>query len=138
MNAVAHIYDGGPPPRSDGRHARNTWLGLGIHSAASWWWALWYEALVRKGGLAGGTLVAVAAYLVDYHVAHRRLRPGFEQILSPACLVAVYGALAAGFAAGDRLNRRLDDHQVEDGHKSEERRPAERYPSGVIAPEARR
>jgi hypothetical protein len=138
MNAVAHIYDGGPPPATD-RGGRNTVLGFTIHTAASLWWALFFEALPRKfrSGPASSAVAAIA-YIVDYHVVHRRLRPGFEAHLSPPSLFCVYAALAAGFAAAARLNRRLDHHEEENHDEREERRPAERRPQRVVAPEALR
>jgi hypothetical protein len=136
INAVAHIYDGGPPPAHDGRSGRNTALGFGIHTAASAWWALFFEALPRRHRNAvGAAAVAGLAYVVDYHVVHRRFRPGFEAHLSSRSLFAIYAALAAAFALSARLQRRLDHHQVEDRDERDEGRPAERRPQRVIAPE---
>src|SRR5687768_11281612 len=42
INAIAHIYDGGMPPAHDGHGGRNTAVGLGIHTAASLWWAVFF------------------------------------------------------------------------------------------------
>jgi hypothetical protein len=114
MNAIAHIYDGGTPPAHDGDGGRNTWLGLGIHTAASVWWAAFYElGLAGRGNrrpssrllIASG--VAAIAYVVDYYVVNQRFRPGFEAYLSPRSLFAVYAALAAGFALSGRNRRPL-------------------------------
>jgi len=139
INAIAHIYDGGRPPAADGRARRNTALGFGIHTAASLWWALFFEALPpRWRSEPGAAAVSAMAYVVDYHVVHRRLRPGFERHLSPASLACIYIALAAGFAAAARLDRGLDHHQVEDGDERDKRRNAERRPRRMKAPEARR
>ena len=140
MNAVAHIYDGGLPRGRDGGgrvgSRRNTLLGLGIHSAASVWWALFFEALPRRlRDRRGAVAVAGLAYLVDYHVVHRRFRPGFEKHLSTPSLFAIYAALAGGFAIAGRLNRRLDDHQKENRDERDESRPAKRRPHRVVAPE---
>ena len=138
MNAIAHIHDGGPPPAHD-RRGRNTAVGFAIHTAASLWWALFLEALPpRHRAATAASALAALAYVVDYDVVHRRLRPGFEAHLSRASIFAVYASLAAAFALAARLNRRLDDHQEEDRDKRDERRPAERRPHAVIAPEARR
>jgi hypothetical protein len=113
-------------------------VGLGIHSAASVWWALFFEALPRRlRDARGAVVVAGLAYVVDYHVVHRRFRPGFETQLSPQCLFAVYAALAGGFAIAGRLNRRLDDHEKENRDERDERRPAQRGPHRVVAPELR-
>jgi hypothetical protein len=138
MNAVAHIHDGGPPAARD-RGGRNTLTGFAIHTAASVWWAFFLEALPRqqRRGL-GAAAIAAMAFFVDYGVVHRRLRPGFERYLSSPSLFAVYAALAAGFALAARLDRRLDHHEEEDGDEGDERRPAERRPQPVVAPEAPR
>jgi hypothetical protein len=105
INAISHIYDGGPPPAHGGPGARNTAIGLSLHTGASIWWAAFNEAFcgprqkrTPKRTLAAGAATAALAYVVDYHVVHRRFRPGFEAYLSPASMVAVYAALALGFA----------------------------------------
>jgi hypothetical protein len=104
MNAIAHIYDGGPPPARDGTGKRNTLLGFGIHTAASLWWASFYELALATLGrrVLAASSVAILAYLVDYYVVNRRFRPGFERYLSPRAMFAVYAALAAGFALSGR------------------------------------
>jgi hypothetical protein len=138
MNAVAHIYDGGAPPARNGRGSRNTAVGITIHTAASLWWAVFFEALpprLRTG--AGAALVSAIAYVVDYHFVHRRFRPGFEAHLSPRSLFAVYATLAGGYALGAVLQRRLDHHQEEDRDERDERGHAQRGPRRVVAPEAR-
>ena len=48
MNAVTHIYDGGEPPAHDGVNGRNTLLGFAIHTAASVWWALFFEGVFGR------------------------------------------------------------------------------------------
>jgi hypothetical protein len=116
MNAVAHIYDGGAPLAHDGNGRRNTLLGCAIHTAASVWWAAFYELALaaqprRKPLLTAGALSAIA-YVVDYYVVARRFRPGFEAFLSPRGLFAVYAALAAGYAFSARDHRtRVGDRQ---------------------------
>lgn len=131
MNAVAHIYDGGRPVGQDGRHGRNAALGLGIHMAASVWWAVFFEGLFGRGArrspggaVAAASTVAAAAYIVDYHVVGRRFRPGFEKFLSSRGLLAVYSALAAGFIFAAQLGR-LHDHEKEDRDEGDKGRPAE-------------
>jgi hypothetical protein len=105
INAVSHIYHGGPPPADEGRGGSNTAIGLSLHTGASIWWAAFHEAFsgplekrTPQRTLAAGAATAAMAYVVDYHVVHRRFRPGFEAYLSPASMVAVYAALALGFA----------------------------------------
>jgi hypothetical protein len=114
LNAIAHIYDGGEPPARDGPRGRNTAVGLALHTGASLWWALFFEALFgrrarrsTRDAVLGGSVISVAAYLVDYHVVSRRFQPGFEAHLSRASMFAVYASLAAGFAAAARLGSHL-------------------------------
>jgi len=106
LNAITHIVDGGEPPAHDGPKGRNTALGMAIHTGACLFWSVFFEALfgrqARQGpgkALAAGAAIAATAYVVDYHVVHRRFRPGIEAYLSDRSMLAVYGALAAGFAA---------------------------------------
>jgi hypothetical protein len=105
VNAISHIYDGGAPPADEGPAWRNTAIGLALHAGASVWWAAFHEAFSgplekrsHKRVLGAGAATAALAYIVDYHVVHRRFRPGFEAYLSPASMAAVYAALALGFA----------------------------------------
>ena len=111
INAIAHIYDGGHPPPHDGNGRRNTLLGAGIHTAASVWWAAFYELALglqrpERRWRTAGALSAVA-YVVDYYVVNQRFRPGFEKYLSPGAMLAVYTALAAGYAlSGNRSGKR--------------------------------
>jgi hypothetical protein len=109
MNAIAHIYDGGEPPAHDGNGGRNTLLGAGIHTAASVWWAAFYELALerRKPVVLTASAIAAIAYVVDYYVVGKRFRPGFEAYLSPRGMFAVYAALAAGFALSGRNGRTL-------------------------------
>jgi len=111
LNAIAHIYDGGAPSAHDGAASRNTLVGSGIHTAASIWWAAFYEAGLalqrRPRRVATAAAVAVLAYVVDYYVVNKRFRPGFEAYLSPRGLAAVYAALGAGYALSARRRRAL-------------------------------
>ena len=107
INAIAHIYDGGAPPSHDGDRKRNTLVGLVIHTAASVWWATFYElalaAQPRPRPFRTAAMLAALAYVVDYYVVDKRFRPGFEAYLSPRSLFAVYAALASGYAlSGNR------------------------------------
>ena len=113
LNAIAHIYDGGPPGAGSGPRNRNTALGLALHTGASIWWALLFEAVLGNrarrsvsAAAASGALISATAYVVDYYVVSRRFRPGFEAYLSGRAMFAVYAALALGFAAGASATRR--------------------------------
>jgi hypothetical protein len=141
LNAIAHIYDGGPPRKGNGPAHRNTLVGLALHGGASVWWAAFFEGLFGRAAerssakaAAGGATIAAFAYVVDYGVVGRRFRPGFEKFLSGPSMFAVYASLAAAFALSARL-RGLRDHQVEDRDEGEERRDAQAGPEPVVAPE---
>ncbi len=90
--------------RADWRH---TALGYAIHHASSIFWAVAYEAtcsvrsheLSAKRVLSQAAATAALAWFVDYHVAPRRLRPGFRKHLGNGSLIAVYGAFALGLVA---------------------------------------
>ena len=112
INAITHIYDGGPPVPHDGPNGRNTALGMAIHTGACIFWAVFFEALFgrkardsARNALTAASGIAATAYVVDYHMVHRRFRPGIEAHLSKRSLMAVYAALAAGFAAAALLTR---------------------------------
>lgn len=84
---------------------RHTATGYGIHHAMSILWASLYESVCRSPepksiprivGEAAG--VGALAYVVDYHVAPSRLRPGFKKHLGPRSIFVVYAAFAAGLA----------------------------------------
>lgn len=112
LNAITHIYDGGEPPSHDGTNGRNTVLGFAIHTAASIWWACFFERFFGPAAgrsptraVAAGAAVAGVAYVVDYAVVGKRFRPGFERYLSGRSMFGVYTALALGFAAAALLTR---------------------------------
>ncbi len=50
--------------------------------------------------LSTAVLAAAGLRQAGYQLTPKRLTPGFEHRLSTAAMVAVYGALAAGFALG--------------------------------------
>ncbi len=84
---------------------RHTVLGYLVHHVASCGWATMFERWVstRRSPAAGEVLAKAAATaalaaIVDYRVAPKRLRPGFEVQLSKPSLVLVYAAFAAGLA----------------------------------------
>jgi hypothetical protein len=85
---------------------RHTAPGYAIHHATSIFWAVLHETVFggsrrRKPPLqhcAEAVASAATAYVVDYHLTPRRLRPGFEKHVSANGMVAVYAAFAAGLA----------------------------------------
>lgn len=84
---------------------RHTATGYAIHHAMSLLWGSVYESVCRSDEpksllriCTEAATVASLAYIVDYHVAPARLRPGFKKHLGPWSIVAVYTAFAAGLA----------------------------------------
>lgn len=151
MNAVSHMADGGPPPADSGPRGRNFLLGSALHLGASLFWAAWFEPLAgraarRRGSnaWAGAAATACAAYVVDYHVVPRRLRPGMEAFLSRAAVVAVYAALGCGYALAARPKRVLSRPAALDaiappspGRMTPQSAPAERNDAERAAATAR-
>jgi hypothetical protein len=144
MYAVSHIWWDDASEGHQGRNPKNAVIGTALHHGACFFWSTFFEALFGKdaeksttAAVAGGAAIAAAAYVTDYHVVSDRFKPGFEAHLSNRSMFAVYAALALGLAAGARL-RGLCNHQVEDHHERDERRPAEARPDEVVAPEPRR
>jgi hypothetical protein len=93
---------------------RHTAAGYGIHHATSVFWATLYERAFGEPGerktplrrCAEAALSSVGAYVVDYYLTPRRLRPGFEKHVSAPSMFAVYGAFAFGLAAASILRDR--------------------------------
>jgi hypothetical protein len=85
---------------------RHTAVGYAIHHTTSIFWAVLHETIFggsrrRKPAIqhcAEAAVSAATAYVVDYHLTPRRLRPGFEKHVSSKGMVAVYTAFAAGLA----------------------------------------
>lgn len=83
---------------------RHTAAGYAIHNATSIFWATLHETIFggrHKSPLRHCTEAAIsagAAYVVDYYLTPRRLRPGFEKHVSRSGMVAVYAAFATGLA----------------------------------------
>jgi hypothetical protein len=93
--------------------ARHTATGYLIHHMSSLWWATLYEGLIVRGRkrsaarvCAGAAAITAVAYLVDYHVVPRRLRPGFRKHLSPGAILAAYTSFAVGLALAGVVRRR--------------------------------
>jgi hypothetical protein len=85
---------------------RHTAVGYAIHHATSIFWAALHELTFgrtaqRKNAAricAEAAATTATAYVVDYHVTPRRLRPGFDKHLGALSMLAVYAAFGAGLA----------------------------------------
>jgi hypothetical protein len=85
---------------------KHTLVGYLIHHATSTFWAALYAAAFRNARdksvsrvLVEAASASAAAYVVDYKLTPKRLRPGFEKHVSGKSMVTVYAAFALGLAA---------------------------------------
>jgi hypothetical protein len=86
---------------------RHTAVGYAIHHLTSVFWATLYERTFGESTgsktalrrCAEAALSSAGAYVVDYYLTPRRLRPGFEKHVSASSMFVVYGAFALGLAA---------------------------------------
>jgi hypothetical protein len=92
---------------------KHTAVGYVIHHLTSTFWAALYEKLFggeqRKSAprvLSEAAVLSAAAYVVDYKLTPRRLRPGFEKHVRPGSMFAVYACFALGLAAATLLRER--------------------------------
>jgi len=107
-NAISHWFWGEESLHAQRPSLRHTLTGYVTHHVASVFWAALYSRVygqresARKlpQALAGGLATSALACFVDYQLTPKRLTPGFEHRLSTGAMVAVYGALSAGFALG--------------------------------------
>jgi hypothetical protein len=101
--------------RVRGPSVRHTLLGHAVHHVCACGWALLYERWVARDEplhthkrLAKAAATAALASFVDYQVAPKRLRPGFEMQLTKPSLLVVYAAFAVGLVAASRGKRSRD------------------------------
>lgn len=108
VNAASHWLWGDAALREDRATARHTGVGLLTQHGAAIFWAALYSVLYGHrpeakrvpDAIAGGIATSAAAYLIDYTITPKRLTPGYEHRLDGKGMLAVYAALAAGFALG--------------------------------------
>ncbi len=106
LNATSHWLHGPRVANDSSLSGRATGVGLATHLAATAFWAAIYETWVRRSDRAATTVVAKAVAMagisavVDYRATPKRFTPGWEFVLTPGAMAAVYLALSAGLAAG--------------------------------------
>jgi len=112
-NSTSHWLHGERAGHEEKADLAHTGVGYATHHASSVFWAAPLEAWLaarpaRNSADILGRAVAVAglAAFVDYVVVPKRLTPGWEAVLPPRDIVAVYGVLALGLAAGALIARR--------------------------------
>ncbi len=112
VNAPSHWIWGERALRRDGASARYTALGLAIHQASSFFWAVFYRVMRQRrrqptlaNALGDAALLTGVAAAVDLCVVPQRLTPGFEKRLSPGSLVLVYASFAVGLGLAAAMPR---------------------------------
>lgn len=108
INAVSHWLWGDESLHAQRPTLRHTLAGYLTQHAASIFWATLYSRVYGHHdrakevpqAVAGGIVTSAVAYLVDYELIPKRLTPGYEHRVSTGAMVAIYAALAAGFALG--------------------------------------
>lgn len=108
INAVSHWLWGDESLHAQRPTLRHTLAGYLTQHAASIFWATLYarvyghrdEAKQLPQAVAGGIATSAVAYVVDYTLVPKRLTPGYEHRVDGKSMLAIYGALAAGFALG--------------------------------------
>ena len=116
LNATSHWLNGDGAGAFEGADLVHTGVGYATHHAATIFWALFFEGwtagrpALSPASVAGGALALSAiAAAVDYGPTPKRFTPGWELVLSKRSMAVVYGAMAAGLAAGALvLPRRRD------------------------------
>ncbi len=106
FNATSHWLNGDGAADRRRPDVRHTAVGLGTHVAATFFWALFFEAWMaarptRDIGTVARRAAAIAALAatVDYTITPKRFTPGWELVLSKQSMALVYAAMAAGFFA---------------------------------------
>lgn len=111
-NATSHWLHGDKAAWHDEADASHTLVGYGTHHAAMLFWALpfqvWLAARPPRTPaelLRDSAVMSAIAAAVDYAATPKRLTPGWELVLSKRSMLATYGAMALGLAAGAMLVR---------------------------------
>ena len=111
-NATSHWLHGNRAASNREPDTAHTLIGYATHHASALFWAVPFEAwIAARPPRTAATLLrdacamsAIAA-VIDYGVTPRRLTPGWELVLSKRSIVATYGAMALGLAAGALVAR---------------------------------
>jgi hypothetical protein len=133
LNATSHIVWGEEAVYHDRPSLKYTLTGFLLNHASTIFWASFYEKLfgrhvakqrlrtlpftVSPGSVSlvkpvyGGAAVAVAAYIIDYHLIPKRFTPGFEKRVSEKSLTAIFAALAIGLAVRDVIDAAVEFHK---------------------------
>ena len=118
VNASSHWLNGegaGQGGRADLEH---TGTGLATNHLASIFWALPFEWRLAGQGrkihrdiLREAASMAAIAAAVDYGLMPKRLTPGWENEIAPRSVIAAFGAMALGLAAGALVTQAWRERQ---------------------------
>lgn len=107
INATSHVLWGDEEATGDGIDRRRTLPGLVINVGAGFFWGAVYALLTprpperSRSEVVGRALAtSLLAALVDYGLIPRRMRPGWELVLSSRSVAAALAAMGIGLAAG--------------------------------------
>lgn len=110
VNDISHIVWGDKAFDEGELSLKYTATGVLLNQSAIGVWALlhqiWFGRAQKRGdvekSLLGGVFVAILAYIVDYHLVPKRLKPGFERHLTPRSLIFIYAILALALGLGGK------------------------------------
>ncbi len=110
VNDISHILWGDEAFDEGELSLKYTGTAILLNQSAIFSWAFLHQVLfgrAQKRGeveksVLGGVLVAGIAYLVDYHLVPKRLKPGFEHHLTPRSLLVIYAVLALALGLGGK------------------------------------
>jgi hypothetical protein len=112
VNASGHWLHGEGAGKGGRADIAHTGTGLATNHLASIFWALPFEwRLAGKEAQTPGAILREAASMaaiaaaVDYGLMPKRLTPGWENEVGPRSVIAAFGAMALGLAAGAFLTQ---------------------------------
>ena len=114
LNNVSHIAWGDDGFDQTELSVKYSGSALVLNQVSVTSWALLHEWIFGRArdegqwqiSMAGGVLVSVLAYVVDFKLAPNRYKPGFERLLSSRGLLAVYVLLALALGWGKNGSQR--------------------------------
>jgi hypothetical protein len=111
-NATSHWLHGDSATLHHEADAAHTLTGYATHHVSALFWAVPFEVWLAArpprtavGLLRDACAISAIAATIDYGVTPRRLTPGWELVLSKRSMVATFGAMALGLAAGALVAR---------------------------------
>ena len=111
-NATSHWLHGDSAASHREPDVAHTLIGYATHHASALFWAVSFEAWLdarpprtSAGLLRDACAMSAIAAAIDYGVTPKRLTPGWELVLSKRSMVATFGAMALGLAAGTLIAR---------------------------------